>query len=208
MKWQAKLERWNKSTVPKSVETLRDLIQRTLLRTPFGCKSLNELKELLRGSFPLIPMPEKLTPFSRRLKDMGTQGSTPKSLEANRLDVLHPFRWSAAKGGMISVRTHAHRERHRVPNSMLRQPSWTPLRRAASASAPPRARCRSLLFRYSPLRRDQMRTKSWFSVATGEAKIGAEKLGSSSSTERYSRPAFEVHCQAAPNSRRRPGRGN
>ena len=53
----------------------------------------------------------------------------------------------------------------------------------------------------SPLRRDQMRTyPSPPSNATSEAKIGAGKLGSSSLTERYSRPAPEVFFQAAPNS--------
>jgi hypothetical protein len=38
------------------------------------------------------------------------------------------------------------------------------------------------------------------STSTSEAKMGAGKLGSSSLTERYSRPAPEVFFQAAPNS--------
>src|ERR1700730_5955778 len=45
-----------------------------------------------------------------------------------------------------------------------------------------------------------MRTKPSFSVSISDAKIGAEKLGSSSLTERYSRPALDVRFQAAPNS--------
>jgi hypothetical protein len=38
------------------------------------------------------------------------------------------------------------------------------------------------------------------STATSDAKIGAGKLGSSSLTERYSRPAPDVFFHAAPNS--------
>src|SRR5262245_65495297 len=53
---------------------------------------------------------------------------------------------------------------------------------------------------YSTSRRDQIRTKPSSGVSTSDAKTGAGKLGSSSLTESYSRPALEVLFQAAPNS--------
>src|ERR1700730_10414494 len=56
-------------------------------------------------------------------------------------------------------------------------------RRAPLASASPEGESPCSV--QSPLRRDQMRTKPSFSVSISEAKIGAEKLGSSSLTERY-----------------------
>ena len=67
--------------------------------------------------------------------------------------------------------------------------------------APPGERGAGVPWAQSVLRRDQMRAyPSPPSTATSDAKIGAGKLGSSSLTERYSRPAPEVFFQAAPNS--------
>src|SRR5262249_488668 len=49
-------------------------------------------------------------------------------------------------------------------------------------------------------RRDQINTNPSCSVPINDAKTGAGKLGSSSLTDRYSRPLLEVFFQAAPNS--------
>ena len=49
-------------------------------------------------------------------------------------------------------------------------------------------------------RRDQININPSCSVPINDAKTGAGKLGSSSLTDRYSRPLLEVFFQAAPNS--------